>query len=152
MSLETQTAVELVGRYNAAATSLGRNEVKRFSDHKSAVRRTKQIITDLKAQKGGTTERKKRGMRFVFPFHGRDNLRVIKSENSLRGRCAALLKSDGGTYKDVIKLVHKFDKDRGSTPGNVEHRAYELIRLLHYYIGFGLRQNADGKIFIHTNG
>lgn len=147
MNLETLTTTELAAKYNEAAVTLGEKTIKRFSDKKAALRRTKEIIDRLPKEK---KTRKPRGMRFVFPYHGDDNLRKIQRAESLRGRAAAALKK-GATYQEIVELVNQFDKDRGSSPGNVERRAYELIRLLHYYVGYGMRQDDKGKIFIHTD-
>lgn len=144
------TTAELAKVYNEAARVLGAKPVKRFSDKTAALRRTQEIVAKLPKPTPGKQQRKKRGMRFAFPFHGIANLRTIQRDESLRGRVRDLLKK-GAFFTDVVKEVEAFDKDRGSTPGHVERRAYEVVRLLHYYVGYGLRQDEDGKIFIHTD-
>lgn len=96
------------------------------------------------AKKAAATERKVRQKHFVFkPL---DEIRVPKAD-TLRGRAVALLKG-GATLEEIEKLVKTFDKDRKKDQKNVERRAYELVRLIHYYLGYGLKQE-DGLIFAY---
>ena len=96
------------------------------------------------------TERKKRGMRFVFPFNGRDNMRSIRDNGTLRAECVKLLQK-GATFKEVEDLVVKFDAERGKKSEHVERRAYELVRLMHYHIGYGIAHDQKtGEIKLHT--
>ena len=165
MDLNTMTGGELAVEYNRAAAILGRDRVKRFGDKKSALRRTKNIMREaksspkqaakhIKRKPGG--KRKLRGMRFVFPFDGAENIRECRGslvssksgdERTLRQRCVDLLKK-GSTFDKVETLVVDFDKDRGKKSEFVERRAYELVRLMHYYLGYGLRQDDKGRIFL----
>lgn len=160
MNYDSLTSAELVTKYNEAAQVRGLVAVKRFSDRRSAIRRTRSLLESpvkkakpaAKAKKAKpAAERKKSGMRFVFPYRGDENFGKIQSENSLRGRAVTLLKA-GAYFTDVVALVKQFDKDRGHGPGHQERRAYEVVRLLHYYVGYGLKQDADGKIYIHRKG
>lgn len=157
MNLSKLTGPELVSQYNSAAVVLGEQAIKKFATKKDALRRT--TIMMARAIKPESTpepekakpakEPKPRRMRFVYPYNGDDHFRGIQREKSLRGRAAEVLLK-GATFEEIIAVVSKFDEDRGSTPGHVERRAYEVVRLLHYYTGYGLREEGD-KIFIHKN-
>lgn len=178
IDIDELTGSEQVELYNLVTSSLGGRRVNKFSDKKAARRRITDALIkfdsldelpSIEAEKAKPAPKAKkakpapvdkvrpsttiggtRGMRFVFPFHGHDNLRKIKSEDSLRGRVAAAMRK-GVTFEGVVAIVHQFDQDRGSTPGHQERRAYEVIRLLHYYVGYGVRQDERGRVFIHTD-
>lgn len=157
MSLETLTTGQLADQYNVSAAILGRKTVKRFADKRSALRRTREIVQaakHIKRKPGG--KRKLRGMRFIFPFDGADQIRQCRGSlatsksgdtRTLRQRCVDLLKK-GATFDKVEQLVVDFDYDRGKKSEYVERRAYELVRLMHYYLGYGLRQDDKGRIFL----
>lgn len=98
-------------------------------------------------KKKEASERKKRGMRFVFPFNG--DLRTLRNMDTLRGQCVTLLK-EGATFKEVEELVVRFDQDRNKKPEHVERRAYELVRIMHYYVGYGISHDMEtGIIKLH---
>lgn len=102
-----------------------------------------------KAKAKPVAERKRRGMRFVFPFHGPDNMRTLRNSETLRGRCVSLLKG-GATFAEVEQLVRDFDQERGKKSEFVERRAYELVRIMHYYLGWGIEHNQEtGVIKLH---
>ncbi len=147
MNLETLTTAELAAKYNDAAATLGEAAVKRFSDKKSAVRRTTAIVARLPE----TTEAKRRPMRFVFrPEKVIRECKVTAknmksgSTKTLRQRALdKLLTKKGATFEEIKQVVLDFDKDRGVKPKNHERRAYELVRLIHYYLGYGLKEHGD---------
>lgn len=153
--LETLSLSELAKMYNELAKKADKPEVKKFSDKKSAVRRVKALANDVKPAKA-STPRKPRGMRFVFRPEAtiRDTKGTIKSKSddtrTLRTRAVALLTGKGATFKAVEATVEKFDQDRGKKSVNIERRAYELIRLVHYYLGYGLKQ-VDDTIIAYTD-
>lgn len=63
---------------------------------------------------------------------------------TLRALVLELLSRDtGGTFAEVLEMVKTFDGQRGVEEKNVERRAYEVIRLLHYYNGYGLAHEGD---------
>lgn len=152
MNLETLSTGELVVQYNAAAAILGEAPVKRFADKAVAVRRTTTITLRLPTKK----TRKPRGMRFVFKPES--EIRVCKGtaktksedKRTLRQRAVDMLLR-GATFAQLETLVEAFDKDRGVERGNIERRSYELVRLVHYYLGYGLRQDEHGRIFAYTD-
>lgn len=151
-NLETLTNPELVKLYNETANVLRVEPVKRFSSKSAGVRRVREILgqvptpkpVDTNAPRKGSTRR----MHFTYPFNGHERLKAIRDPQSLRGRAFAKLEQ-GATFADIVRVVKKFDADRGSSPGHVERRAYEVIRLLHHYVGYGLREEG-GKIYVHT--
>lgn len=154
MKLEKLTTSELVSSYNEAAVTLKERTIKRFADRKTAVRRTTEIVNRL-PKEAKKTARRPRGMRFVFKPER--EIRECKSsarattgdKRTLRQRAVGLL-LQGATFSEVEDMVMKFDRDRGVPTKNLERRAYELIRLVHYYLGYGLRQEDTGKIFAYT--
>lgn len=102
------------------------------------------------APKKGGAERRKREMYFNFP---------VKSEikparpGTLRYRVLAKLLDGGLTFSQVIDEVKSFDADRRAagvdmrgSDENPDRRAYEIVRIIHYYLGYGLRQSPEGVI------
>jgi len=63
-------------------------------------------------------------------------------EGSLRGDCVVLL-TGGGTIKQVEGLVRKFDVKRNKKSDTVERRAYELIRIMNFQLGHGVKHNSE---------
>lgn len=81
-------------------------------------------------------ERKARGFR--FKFMKRDEIKKVK-EGSKRAVLLDLLKREGGAT---------FDECMAATGWNRKD-CYEGIRLLHYYVGYGLNQDEKtGKIWV----
>ena len=136
--LKSMSSKELVALYNKHASK----KVKKFKDKATALKRVKSVLPKEKgtAAKG---ERKKRGMHFVFPFSG--EVREVRSAESLRGQCVTLLKK-GATFDQIQKLCASFDKKRGVTSESIERRAYELVRIMHHYLGYGLKHNEGSGV------
>lgn len=155
-AIELMGATELVPIYNLVASNLGQRPVNKFADAATARKRTWAKLVeydehDFDAEGGEArpepvdeklkpkaepvdekpkAERKKRGMRFVFPAE--DTIKPIRPD-SARGKALAVLsQSGGGTFAEV----------QAATGWN-EKRAYEGIRLLHYYSGYGLGHAGD---------
>lgn len=139
---------ELRDHYNGLAKQAGVPTISKFRDKATGQRRCQELEKQVKPKKKG--ERKKRGMRFVFPFNGREHLRSVRDEESLRGMCVDLLTA-GATFDEVEKLVVEFDKRRKRDPQHIERRAYELVRIMHYYLGYGIAHDqSTGIIKLHT--
>ncbi len=85
------------------------------------------------------TSRKK-----LFKFPAEKEIRPPKA-GTLRGEVLEALRR-GVTYNDVIVIVKEFDARRGVDVKNADRRAYEVIRLLHYYCGYGMDQSPEGVI------
>jgi hypothetical protein len=92
------------------------------------------------------------GNRMSFAFKPRSDAKAPKgSATTLRSLCyARMLK--GCTFTDVITLIKDFDSGRGKGNANtIERRAYELVRLMHYALGFGIEHNeATGVLKLYT--
>ena len=152
--LQTMSATQLVEAYNTRAALLGEPQVKRFADKTTALRRTTKIMKMVlpDQQKKATKTRKKRGVYFKLPYNGPDSFREVRPEDSPRGRSLTLVKV-GATCAQVQKLVNKFDKDTDRTTGNVERRSYEIVRIMHYYLGWGIdHDQKTGIIKLHKRG
>lgn len=67
----------------------------------------------------------------------------VPEGDSLRAQAFRKLNTENGVkFETIVKLVEKFDTDRGSGNSNtIERRAYELVRLVHYACGYGLEHN-----------
>lgn len=160
---------EIIDRYNAAAEAMGEKSVKKFRDKRTALRRTNEILARVRARDlvrskaeskptaaPAPRTRKKRGMRFVF----RPETKIreckgtartnSKDKRSLRHRAVDLLLK-GASFTEVVALVKQFDKECGKEPKFLDRRAYELVRIVHYYLGYGLRQDSSGRITAYTN-
>lgn len=160
--LDEMTGPELLSLHNLVASNLGRVGTKRFSDTKAALRRTWAILEEYDrveelpdqgvppefekaeaeyekaADPKPKVERKKRGMRFVFAPE--DEVKQAR-EGTARAKALALLRRDkGATFEEVSKAT-----------GWNEKQTYEGIRIVHYYLGWGLRETVvDGKTRIHA--
>ena len=164
--LENLQPSELLSIHNLIASNIGSGSTKRFADKSSAIRRTWAKLQEyqawVEADEGGepkqpetpaptppappappepkpTVERKKRGMRFVFPAESEQ--KPVRAD-SARGKALALLqRKDGATFEEVQQVT-----------GWNEKQAYEGIRLIHYYSGYGLAEDVKGdKTFIRAH-
>lgn len=139
------TLATYANQYNEFAAELGEKPVKRFADRKSAERRLAEIAARAKAarkpsKKGVSKPRV--GFNFAKGENGIRNMR----DGTLRAQVRDAL-AGGATFDEVCDVVKAFDLDRNKNPENVESRAYGAIRLLHFYVGYGLEER-DGKIFL----
>lgn len=89
-----------------------------------------------KKEKAPKAERKSRGFR--FKFQKREEIKDVKA-GSKREQLLNLLKQPGGaTFEECMAATGWNRKD-----------CYEAIRLLHYYVGYGLDMNEQtGKIWV----
>ncbi len=176
-NIDTMPGKDLVTLFNLLRANVGIDKrVAKFTDKKTALKRVgealaayRAVVDAEEAEEAGTEtetppapkakkERKPRGMRFVFKPEPaiRECKGSIKTTSgdtrTLRKRAVdALIKGRGATFAEMKDLVTQFDKERDATTKNLERRTYELIRLVHYYLGYGLRQDEkSGKIFAYT--
>lgn len=79
-----------------------------------------------------------------FTLKPTEKPRILKDANTLRGRCATLLLA-GGNFEDVKSLVRQFNEERAkpASEEKVERRAYELVRIMHYYLNYGINHNIE---------
>lgn len=171
-TLATMDIQELVNLHNRVASLLEGTEVDNFSNEEVAQTLTWGMLSRLESQElvperprkakiefeEGSLEQASRGMipypspaplqrkapskrlkRFKFPMG--EKLSPPRP-GTLRHRVMELL-SSGATYAQVIECVRTFDADRNVDEKNAERRAYEVIRLLHFYNGYGMSHDGD---------
>ena len=128
----------LTERYNSYAALLGTPTVNRFADRAAALKRLAKITEEAEAK--FRTTRKKRQK--VFSYPAADVLKVLKSGTLRCEARDALLK--GASLGKIEELIADWDVRNGGTPQRLEPRAYGLVRLLHTYVGYALREEGDG--------
>lgn len=132
---------EITEQYNRLAIMIEAPVVKKFENRTKALRRLEQLKVEVQARfVTAQPSRKKRQKEFNYP--PRDELKAL-IPNSLRKEAFDLLQR-GATLGRVEQLVADWDRRRGKTPNRIEPRAYGLVRLLHSYIGYALRQEGEG--------
>lgn len=113
-------------------------------------------VTDetVASGKKRASSRQKREMYFVFR-----PLKEIKAARpgTLRHGVLEKLLSEGMLFSEVVDAVKAFDEtrrragvDMKGSDAHPERRAYEVVRLIHYYLGYGLRQDPDGRIHAYV--
>lgn len=147
----TKSAINKI--YNDVALSLGMKTVKRFSDKAVAIKRTRKLLVDAGQEPSAVippehANPKKRQK--VFRYPPESEIRVTR-EGYLRNKAQMLLLG-GATFDEIIQMINEHDVMRGVLPHDAEKRAYELIRSLHRYCGWGLKEevqeNGEKLIFI----
>lgn len=164
--LSTLSNTQLLTKYNAAAARLGRPTVKRFADSKTAIRRTREILTaspdpadveakapEPKAPRADlalTPPKSRRTKGFNFPLR-----RTLKKLNKGTIREAIFKRlaegrDQGVTEQDVREVIVEWKRAHGEVPNmdRLAIDAYEHIRNLHLYVGYGMEQGQDGRIRI----
>lgn len=164
MNLSRMNASEILAIYNTAALKLGRTQVKRFSDLKTAIRRTTEILKPIDELDGVpvttppslapvkpelklTPPPSKRARVKGFNFPAREHIKRL-NKGTLRERIATLL-LQGATIGQVRDLIVAYDKERGLVPRDslkLGVDAYEHVRNLHLYVGYGMVEDTDGVI------
>jgi hypothetical protein len=94
----------------------------------------------------------KAGVRMSFSFKPRSDAHPPKgTQITLRSLFYDRMVK-GCTFLDVIELIKNFDKGRGKGNDNtIERRAYELVRIMHYTLGFGISHDeSTGVIKLYT--
>ncbi len=134
---------ELVARYNASAVLLGKDPVKRFSAPAVGRKRLEILFREVEAlapQAVKEVGRRKRQKVFCYPPQG--TLKAIVA-GSLRAQGRDML-IQGATLKQIEDLIYDFDRARGKPTTRAAERAYGLVRLLHTYVGYALREEGEG--------
>jgi hypothetical protein len=160
--LDQLTGAQLVELHNLVRSNLGLSTTKRFADTKTAIKRTWAALEaydqandeSLGADDKGKTApapkdekrtRKPRGMRFVFPAG--DEIKAVRP-GTFRAKLVELFSTKPGATFDEA-LAATWGSKKGMDPEVAKKTCYEGIRLLHYYVGYGMKQDADGRITIH---
>jgi hypothetical protein len=140
MNIDQMTGPQLVATYNESAEKLGEKPVKRFADRKSALRRTQEIHARA-FQLEPTKSRRYKG----FNFPKSDTIKTMR-EGTLRASIRDAV-AEGATFEQIQQVVSDYDVSKGKNPYDVKIRAYEGLRLLHLYVGYGLEERG-GKIHL----
>lgn len=160
VNIEELTTSELVSIHNLASQNMGGGRVNRFSDKATALKRTRAKLLEFieflengdeaepeKAKKTPSPKkggRKKRGMRFVFPKT--DEVKKTR-EGTNRAKLIELLSREkGASFEECMAATWGPRKDMSEEQKVTT--TYEGIRLLHYYVGYGMRQDEAGRIYL----
>lgn len=146
---DTVSISQVVEQYNNLAGLLNLKPVKKFENKAVALRRLAVIQAEAQERFKVTPERKKRQK--VFSYPPLEKLSVLKA-GTLRAEARDLL-ANGATVARVEQLIADWDVRTGKKPHRLEPRAYGLIRLLHTYVGYALREeivNGQKIIYVMT--
>jgi hypothetical protein len=147
---------ELVTTYNEIIKEVvDLRPIRHFRDHQTAVNRVWNILPEYeetikvmvevtKFEESPKKEVSKKLRIRRFTLKPIEKVRVLKEKRTLRFRCAELLKN-GATFEDVKNLVKEFNEERNKPASEikVERRAYELIRIMHYYLNYGIKHDIE---------
>jgi hypothetical protein len=144
-NLEQLTLSEMADRYNTLAPILDKDVITKFRDKSTGLRRLQQLYIELESRNPTpvteTKTRKKRQKVFMYPPLS-EGLKEI-APNSLRARARDLL-IKGATFAQIEDVIRVYDVEKGKKSSRISERAYGLIRLLHTYVGYGLREEGEG--------
>lgn len=133
MDIEKLSTSELLALYNKTT---GQN-VKRFADRKTALRRTREALdkvgTKPKAKAKAKVGGGKRRVGFNFT---KGTVKPVR-EGTGRAKLVEMLR-EGATFEQCVKRAGFKD----------ERNTYQAIRLLNTYSGYGLKQGDDGVIYL----
>ena len=97
------------------------------------------------AGSGGGSSGKGRGRtRERFNFEPLKQVKMPK-KGTLRALAVDRLRQ-GATMQELEDLIIAFDWRNGKMPRNYSRRAYELVRVVHNRLGFGVREEEDGTV------
>lgn len=131
---------EMVEKYNRLANTIDADRVDGFLTVEAGEAALADLEARVQAYFADTVGRKKRQK--VFSYPPKDELKGL-NPGSLRAEARDLLLG-GATLGRVEQLVGDWDVKQGKTPHRLEPRAYGLVRLLHTYVGYALREEIVG--------
>lgn len=146
---------KLIEIHNKAASLLGAGfkPVNSFKTKPIALKRTR--IVALKAAelappkakaKAAIKVRKAKG--FIFNFPPKPELKAHRKGTPGRAKLIELLHGTKGlTFDECLKAT--WAKRADMTPELQRRTTYEGLRLLHHYLGWGMRQDDEGRITIY---
>lgn len=150
--LKQMTLGQMASVYNEVAPKLGLKPVAKFADRDAATRRLGTALNDymknnspvvkekkVTEEKPAAKERRVRQKRFVFPV--KDKIQAVRDPDCLRQKLIDGLTGKGATFEEMEEITREFDRQRGKQPFNIERRTYEGMRLLHFYVGYGMRHD-----------
>lgn len=162
------TIAQMAERYNASAELLGKPVVKKFSDRPTGIKRLEvlfqeiealapkivqeaKVVTKVVKEAKVAKEEGRRKRQKVFCYPPLESLKAIVP-NSLRAQGRDMLVK-GATLRQIEDLIFDFDRARGKPTTRAPERAYGLVRLLHTYVGYALREEGEDEektIFVMT--
>lgn len=126
-NLDSQSNQDLVAIFNELAGKTGDKQVSRFKNKAEAIER----ITELYGRKDLIN----------WPYAGKVEHKV--RESSLQGKVREALRG-GATLEELGEIVIAHDAETGKQPqGKPESRGRSIMRMLHTYNGYGVRQVGD---------
>mgnify|MGYP001558377151 CR=1 FL=1 len=140
--LANLTLPQMAERYNASAALLGKPPVNRFSDKQTGIKRLEVLFKDIEALAPKTVKVGRSKRQKIFTYPPAESLKEIVP-GSLRAQGRDMLLK-GATLKQIEALIHDFDRTRGKPTTRAAERAYGLVRLLHTYVGYALREEGSG--------
>jgi hypothetical protein len=155
-ALGTLSSPGLAKLYNAAVAIVGGSAVNRFSDAKAAYRRTFAVLEVLHetVAKAPVVEAPvvkapvaRRGMVFAFPFV---EAKPAPREGTRRRVLYDMLTTPTGATFDELHAA-SWATQENLAPERQVRATYEGLRLLHFYCGYGMRQDAAGRIRLITS-
>ena len=93
-----------------------------------------------------TEATERRGRQPSFNFPATDDAREPAPNTNRRIVFDMLARKEGATFDEV--LAETWGRNRKMDEKTQRHTTYEAIRLLHSYLGWGMRQNDEGRIFL----
>jgi len=157
--LQEEKTSDLLKTYNRIAEANDEKVVNKFADHATAVKRTWAMLQkhgkSVKKEVKVATERRLRTKHFNYVAVGAPKPRRESSADNpvLRDMLLTrLLSPEGLSFNQAKDVVAEFDELRerlGKPVRNggehtVETRAYEGLRLIHYYLNYSLKQDGEG--------
>ena len=159
--LEALSTKELVETYNKLAAKNKKPAVQKFSDRKTAIRRVAALMSETPAPVVKETpapvvkekpERKIRNFRFVFPAE--DTIKNVRTGTN-RHKLIEVLQTKnsegkvvGATFDELMAAT--WGQNKNMSPEIQRKTTYEGLRLLHYWVGYGMRQDEQGRITLFT--
>ena len=167
IGLSTLETKDLLTIHNLSKENVGGKGTKRFSDRSSALKRTEKALAayvEYFADEGDdmdTTDKtptphtkpkkegKKRGMRFVFPAS--DEIKSVKSGTMRATLLKKLRHPKGATFEELVEATWGQKRgEKGWSEEKIVKTTYEATRLIHYFTGYGMYQDEDGRIHAFT--
>lgn len=162
--LKDEATSSLVSTYNKIAEANGEKPVKKFADRATAEKRVWAMLqkygkaTKREPKAPGTRQARAKRFNYVAIGQPKPRRESTPEKPVLRDMILTKMLSETGiTFNQAVDIVHKFDKKRRDLGLNIlsaraedgsgktaETRAYEAIRLIHYYLNYSMKQDGEG--------
>ncbi len=139
---EKLTLKQLLSTYNEAADRLGKKQLKKFRNREQAEQRTKAILVELRDSVPAKRS-KVIDWPYTGPGEGAPSHKI--RNNTLNAQFVGLLKQ-GITRGELATVVREDDEAKAKeAQDNVDSRVQSLLRMLHTYNGYGIKET-DGTL------